>query len=119
MSNLVAYILLLIAVVLGVIGQLLLKHGMSRRPDFQLRNITALITDISIVGGFLSYGFSTLIYLQSLEKLDLSLAYPTVSLGYVLVILFSRIFFKEPVNLTRWIAVLIICTGVAIVGLGA
>ena len=119
MSFIVAYILLLIAVLLGIIGQLLLKRGMSQRPDFQLRQIWTLISDPSILAGFFSYGLSTLIYLQSLEILDLSLAYPTVSLGYVLVILLSKILFKEKVNLTRWIAVIIICAGVVLVGFGA
>ena len=119
MSFIVAYILLLIAVILGIIGQLLLKRGMSQRPDFQLRQIWLLVTDPAILAGFLSYGFSTLIYLQSLNTLDLSLAYPTVSLGYVLIILLSKILFKEEVKWTRWLAVIIICVGVALVGFGS
>lgn len=113
------YVLLFVAIVLGVVGQLLLKHGMSRRPDFRLHDLLSLVRDAPVLGGFLSYGFSVLLYFKVLETLDLSLAYPSVSLGYVLVILLSKVFFKEPVTLTRWIAVLIICTGVALVGLGA
>lgn len=114
-----AYGLLLLAVLLGVVGQLLLKRGMARRPGFQLGQILSVITDFSVVGGFFSYGLSTLIYLKSLESLDLSLAYPTVSLGYVLIILFSKWFFQEQVSWVRWTAVLIICFGVALVGWGA
>ncbi len=113
------YVLLFVAIVLGVVGQLLLKYGMSKRPDFRLQDLFSLVREVSVVGGFLSYGFSVLLYFKVLETLDLSLAYPTVSLGYVLVILLSKLFFQEPVTPSRWVAVLVICTGVILVGLGA
>ena len=116
---LIPYLLLLIAIALGVVGQLLLKQGMSKRPGFQLRELPLLVGDRAVIGGFLSYGFSVLIYFKVLETLDLSLAYPTVSLGYVLVILFSKMFLNEAVSRARWAAVLIICAGVVLVGLGA
>lgn len=114
-----SYHLLLVAIIIGVVGQLLLKHGMARRPAFRLRDIAELVWDLSIVGGFCCYGVATLIYLKVLANLDLSLAYPTVSLGYVLVIVMSRLLFKESISRVRWTAVLIICAGVALVGLGS
>lgn len=107
------------AILTGVVGQLLLKQGMSQRPGFQLNEIVMLIMVPSVLGGFLSYGLSTLLYLSALANLDLSLAYPTVSLGYVLVILMSKIMFDETVSSTRWVATLIICAGVVLVGLGS
>lgn len=115
----IPYILLFAAIVLGVVGQLLLKQGMSKRPGFQLQELLHLVRDPAVVGGFLSYGFSVLIYFKVLETVDLSLAYPTVSLGYVLIILFSKVFFKESVSRARWAAVFIICLGVVLVGLGS
>ena len=114
-----AYVLLLVAVVIGAVGQLLLKHGMSRRPGFRLRDLPELVRDFSIFGGFCCYGFATLLYFHVLAHLDLALAYPTVSLGYVIVIVMSRVLFEEPVTLARWGAVVIICIGVALVGLGS
>ena len=51
-----------------------------------------------------------------LARLDLSVAYPTVSLGYVLVIVMSKVFFKERISPARWLGVVIICAGVALVG---
>ena len=117
--NLTAYALLIVAIMFGVAGQLLLKRGMSSRPDFRLTDLFSLISDPFIIGGFLCYGISVVIYLTALKSLDLSLAYPTVSLGYVAVILLSKVFFKENISLARWAAVIIICLGVALVGLGA
>ena len=114
-----AYALLLVAIVLGVAGQLLLKHGMSRRPDFRLRELATLPRDFSVSGGFCCYGISALLYFMVLARLDLSLAYPTVSLGYVLVIAMSKILFQEPVSPMRWLAAIIILVGVALVGIGS
>src|SRR5688572_2412211 len=111
-----SYALLLIAIVFGVAGQLLLKLGMRRQPGFRLLQIMGLLSNWPVLAGFACYGLSTLLYLHVLAKLDLSFAYPTVSLGYVLVIVMSRILFKEPVSPTRWLAVSIICMGVALVG---
>jgi multidrug transporter EmrE-like cation transporter len=113
------YGLLLVAILIGVIGQLLLKHGMSRQPGFCFGEIATLTHNVPVVGGFCCYGLSTVLYLSVLARLELSLAYPTVSLGYVLVIIMSRVVFKEPVSPTRWLAAGIICFGVILVGLGA
>ena len=114
-----AYLLLLVAILFGVTGQLLLKQGMSRRPEFGLRDLGGLARDFHILGGFCCYVIGTLLYFQVLASLDLSLAYPTVSLGYVLVTFMSRLLFKESVTRTQWVAVLMICAGVVLVGLGS
>ncbi len=114
--NLKAYALLLTAIIIGVAGQLLLKHGMSRHPGFRLWDLQAVARDFPVIGGFCCYGVATLLYFRVLRNLDLSVAYPSVSLGYVLVIVMSRIVFKERVDRARWLAVMIICAGVALVG---
>ena len=111
-----SYALLIFAISLGVFGQLFLKHGMSKRPGFKINDIFSLIRDYSVLFGFVLYGISTLLYLRVLANLDLSLAYPTVGLSYVFIVILSQIFFKERVSSTRWFAIVIICTGVAIVG---
>lgn len=111
------YLLLLLAILVGVAGQLLLKFGMTRQPEFRLVDAVGIFRNWPVVTGFACYGVSTLLYLQVLARLELSVAYPTVSLGYVLVIIMSRILFKEAVSPMRWMAVMIICVGVVLVGL--
>lgn len=118
--DLTAYALLLVVIAIGVAGQLLLKQGMlQHRGGFQLSALPALAQNRAVIAGFGCYGLSTLLYFQVLSRLDLSLAYPTVSLGYVLVIILSKLFFNESIRPARWGAVAIICVGVALVGLGA
>ena len=113
-----AYLLLIVAILFGVTGQILLKTGMTRHPDFRLADLPALVFSPYLAGGFASYLISTVLYVKALASLDLSLAYPTVSLGYVLIALLSRIFFRESVSLARWAAIMMICAGVALVGFG-
>jgi multidrug transporter EmrE-like cation transporter len=113
------YALLLIAILFGVSGQLLLKLGMARQLAFRFVETIGLLRNWPVLMGFGCYGIATLLYFQVLARLDLSLAYPTVSLGYVLVIILCRIFFKETVSAMRWMAVMIICIGVVLVGLGS
>ena len=112
------YFLLFLAILIGVAGQLCLKFGMGRQPKFRIVDVISLFRDWPILLGFGCYALSTVLYLQVLARLELSLAYPTVSLGYVLVIVMSRILFNEAVSLMRWMAVTIICCGVVLVGLG-
>ncbi len=112
------YLLLLTAIVFAVVAQLLWKLGMSRRPNFRLKDLAALTGEFPVLAGFICFGISILLYLHALANLNLSVAYPTVSLGYVLVIIMSKVCFKEPISPTRWISVFIICAGVALVGLG-
>ena len=113
------YALLITSIAIGSAGQILLKLGMSRRPNFQVKDFVSLFQDLPIVGGFCCYLIATAMYFKVLASLDLSVAYPTVSLSYVLIIIGSRIFFNEPVSLARILAVVIICSGVMLVGLGS
>jgi multidrug transporter EmrE-like cation transporter len=113
-----AYALLLMAILVGVAGQLLLKLGMTRQPGFRFVETLDLFHNWPVAMGFGCYGISTVLYFQVLAKLELSLAYPTVSIGYVLVIVMSRVLFKEAVSPMRWMAVMMICVGVVFVGLG-
>jgi drug/metabolite transporter (DMT)-like permease len=54
-----------------------------------------------------------------LASLNLSVGYLAVSLGYVLVIIVSNVRLEEPITLSWWVTVLMICTGVALVGFGS
>jgi uncharacterized membrane protein len=50
---------------------------------------------------------------------DLSYVLPVTSIGYVLVTLAGRLFLHESVSVMRWCGVILIVTGVMLVGRGA
>lgn len=79
-----------LAIAGGAIGQLCMKSGMQGlhiySPTALLRSASAAPEyAIMVLLGIASYIFAMLIWIQTLRKCQLSVAYPILSLGYVLV----------------------------------
>ncbi|MDP6529111.1 MAG: EamA family transporter [Gemmatimonadota bacterium] len=114
-------LLILVCVALGVCGQLLLKHGMSS-PGIRVTAASQIpamigraIATPSVVSGFLFYGLSSVLWLVILTRVELSMAYPMLSIGYVLVVFLSRFFFHEHVTPMRILGTLVVCLGVFLI----
>ncbi len=117
------FILLFFNVLLTVMGQILFKHGMNtvgRVNNIRdaLGKLTQAFLNPYILSGIAIYGFTTLIWLVILSRVKLSIAYPMLSFGYVLSILFSWMLFKESIPKVRIMGALIICIGVYLVAQG-
>ena len=117
------FILLFFNVLLTVIGQILFKHGMNTVGRVNnIRDVVGKLTQAFlnpyILSGIAIYGFTTLVWLVILSRVKLSIAYPLLSSGYVLSILFSWLFFKESIPKIRIIGAVIICFGVYLVAQG-
>jgi multidrug transporter EmrE-like cation transporter len=50
---------------------------------------------------------------------ELSVLYPMVSVGYIFTLLWSRIFFQEPLTRVKFFGLFLIVAGVVLVGLGS
>lgn len=113
-------LLLVFNVSLTVTGQLLLKQGMLKvGPVRSLRDaipklIQAFLNPF-VIGGISVYGFTTMIWLVILSRVKLSVAYPMISLGYVLSIFLAWLLFRESVPKIRVIGAIVICIGVYLV----
>jgi multidrug transporter EmrE-like cation transporter len=117
-------LLVLCSVTPAVAGQLILKYAISKlsldmSETGPLGYYVRLFTTPIVLLGFFMYGLSSLVWLFILSKLPLSLAYPLVSMGYVLVVFFSWLLLREHVNVTRMIGVGVICLGVALLAASA
>ena len=116
-------LLLFFNVCLTVTGQLLLKQGMLKVGRIESLSgafpklIHAFLNPF-VIGGISIYGVTTLIWLVILSRIKLSIAYPMISLGYVLAIFLSWLFFKESVPNLRIIGAIVICAGVYLVARG-
>jgi len=114
-------LMVLVPVLIGVVGQLFLKSGMMQIGQFALNGPALLATfakvatNFSVIFGMFLYGFSALLWLVVLSRMELSFAYPLLSVGYVLILLCSWLIFKENVSLVRWGGVLVICCGVFLI----
>jgi drug/metabolite transporter (DMT)-like permease len=112
---------ILLSVLLGVVGQLLLKHGMTvmGQLDIGASGIVAALWQIAtspyVVGGLLIYVSGTFFWLLALNRVDLSYAYPFASLSYVLIFFASWLILHENISPLRVAGMLVICLGVFLV----
>lgn len=112
--------LILTSVFLGAIGQVLVKFGavnltLNFSSEYILSSILSILKNVPVMCGILSYGISFLLWIKVLSKVELSYAYPMVSLGYVIIMIFSYFFFKENISFLRVVGVLLIIMGVVLV----
>lgn len=118
---LLLYFVLLINVVLGVVGQLLLKRGVISVGAFHVSNALpffwAVFSNIWVLLGLLFYGISVLLWVALISRVPLSVAYPMLSLGYVVVVIVSALYFGETVTALRLGGVALIVTGVVLIAL--
>jgi drug/metabolite transporter (DMT)-like permease len=104
-----SYITLAGAVLLGIVGQFLLKDG-AGAPDFlgQLFRPTTLV-------GLAGYGLAAVLYMIALRKLPVSIAYPSVSLSYAVVAALAHWLWREPLAWPQIGGILLVMAGVALI----
>lgn len=114
-----AKLLILISVLLSGIAQVCLKEGLNQARARKASNLLGLAWSVARQPFVWIWGFSfvvaTALWLVGLQHVDLSYAYPMVSLGYVLVAVLAMVFFKEHISRSRWAAILVISAGVILI----
>ncbi len=111
--------LILAGVLLNAAAQLALKQGMRAIGRFSFSSLTALggaglaaAENPFVLAGLLCYVVSVVIWLLVLSRVEVSFAYPLLSIGYIVAALGGRYFFGEAMSLTRWSGIAVICFGV-------
>ncbi len=111
---------IVLAVSLGVVGQVLMKFGMNCYRDnpplgscgIFSKDLRYVFTNGWVLLGFGSYGISTIIWLYVLTRADLSFAYPFIAISYIAVILIGPWLFKESIGVWKVLAIALIILGV-------
>ena len=110
--------LILLGVLLNAAAQLCLKEGMRRigHFDFVWANVLPIGMQVAgnvyvLVGLFL-YVVSVAVWLLVLSRVEVSFAYPLLSVGYIVNAVAGYYLFQENLSLTRITGVLIIIVGV-------
>ena len=112
----------LISVTLSALAQIAMKFGMSQ-PGVQaalgggdaIRMVWSVGTSPGVIGGISLYVLSVFFWLWVLSKVDVSLAYPFVSLGFLLTMLFGWLVLGESLVPAKVIGTVLVCAGVALV----
>jgi multidrug transporter EmrE-like cation transporter len=119
--NPVSFTLVLSGVLLNAAAQLLLKAGTNSVGQFAFsrENILPvgwqLATEPHIVGGLTCYVISVVVWIMALSRVEVSIAYPMLSIGYVVNALGAWHFFGEAVSPTRLMGIGVIILGVYLV----
>jgi len=107
------YIHLTLSMFLAIIGQYLLKKGvLASELNPNIYSILRTLFSPYVFAGFVFYGISSVFWLFVLQKFPLSVAYPALSLTYIIIILISYFVLQEPLTLNKILGILLIVSGV-------
>jgi len=117
------YLLILLMVIFGPLGNVLLGKGMKRIGAASTGTAAETLDLLSRIlsSGTIWLGIASLItffaaYTLVLSWADYSYVQPASSVAYGMVALLAHFMLREVVTPTRWMGVLLICVGVLVVG---
>jgi drug/metabolite transporter (DMT)-like permease len=116
-----ALVFLLTGVLLNAGAQLLLKAGTNRlgvlslTADDWMATLTRIASEGHFVAGIACYVISVFVWILGLSRVPVSIAYPMLSLGYVVNAIAAHYLFGEAVSVQRWLGIGFIIVGVYIV----
>ncbi|WP_313952404.1 SMR family transporter [Accumulibacter sp.] len=117
----IAFALVLTGVLLNAGAQLLLKAGTNAigHFDFSLGNVIPIAMKVaaqpSIIGGLACYVVSVVIWILALSRVPVSIAYPMLSIGYVVNAVIAHYWFGEILVLQKMLGIGFIIIGVVLV----
>ncbi len=100
----------------GITGATYLNAAKSLDLHFYFEQVARIFTNVPLFIGYALYGISTLLLVLALRKAQLSILYPIISLTYVWVTILSLVIFHESMNVFKMIGLIVVITGVAVLG---
>ncbi len=112
------YVFLFLSIALGACGQVLLKFGVNSIGKINLAwpqimaTISHIFTNVWIIGGITCFVSSMILWIKVISTMELSKAYPTVSISYILVFLLAVLLFNETVSSAKILGLIMVSAGV-------
>ena len=116
-----ALMFLLTGVLLNATAQLLLKAGTNRLGIITLTadnwptTLVQMASEGYFIAGIAFYAISVLVWILGLSRVPVSIAYPLLSLGYVVNAIAAHYLLGEAVTAQRWLGIGFIIVGVYLV----
>ena len=118
--NVTSFGLIVLGVTLNTIAQLCLKQGMTAIGTVSLE-VTGLFdlvlkagTSPFILLGLACYVASFAVWLVVLSRVEVSMAYPMLSVGYIVTAVFGYYFWGESLGMYKVLGIFLICAGVGV-----
>ena len=121
MSRFTEYYYIIATILFTVYGQLALKFALKKYEALpntfygKLKFISIMLLNPIVISVFVSVAAAGFFWILAIKKLELSKAYPLMSLSFLLVVLMSDYFMGEKVSLYRYLGVFFIVAGSIIV----
>ena len=116
-----AFLLLIAGVLLNAAAQLLLKGGTNRigvitlTADNWPSTLARMASEGYFIAGATFYVVSLFVWIIGLSRVPVSIAYPMLSVGYIINAIAAHYLFGEAVNAQRWLGIGFIVVGVYLV----
>jgi drug/metabolite transporter (DMT)-like permease len=100
--------------VIGSFGAVFLKSGALALR----RHWSSIVFNWRLAFGVIAYLLSSVLFVKGVSNGELSVLYPMVSLGYIVTLLWSHVFFREPITRSKLAGVGLILIGIVFLSLG-
>lgn len=114
-------VFILFTVLTNAAAQVMLKQGMlslgplSFSADTMISRVFQIVFNPWVFAGLVTFVISMASHLYVLSKVELSFAYPFLSLAYVAVAVFAYFIFREDLNSWRIAGIAFICVGTVLI----
>ena len=111
------YLLLILALTLNAAANVLLKVGAEQfgavnAPDLAGR----LLTNYHLLAGLALFALNIVFYTAALTRLNLSVAYPVMTAGGILIVVTASFFFlREPITARQVVGLVLLVAGILLV----
>jgi drug/metabolite transporter (DMT)-like permease len=119
--NLTTFAFIISGVLLNAVAQVLLKAGTNAlggaihlTVSNAFETFIRVASQLPILAGLACYALSLVVWIMGLSRTDVTIAYPMLSLGYVVAALGAWMFLGETISPQRLLAIAVIMVGVAL-----
>jgi len=110
MSTPLAYLGLAAAIVLGILGQVALKSAAVGAPSLAAQ----LFNPLTLVG-LVIYGLASIGYIVALNRIPVSIAFPSVAASYAIVAVLAHLLWREPFGWPQIGGIVLIGAGIVVI----
>ena len=110
MPTSLAYLSLAAGILLGIAGQIVLKSGAVGAPSL----VAQLLNPLTI-GGLAIYGLAGVAYVVALNRIPVSVAFPSVAASYGVVAVLAHLLWNEPLGWPQFGGIALIAAGILLI----
>jgi multidrug transporter EmrE-like cation transporter len=122
--SIASWFFVLTGVLLNAVAQLCLKAATNATGPLNLSaghavaSMTRLAAAPPLWAGLALYGVSVIVWIAALYRTPVSVAYPMLSIGYIVNAFAAYYLFHEPITATKGAGIVVICAGVYLLARG-